>query len=317
MLALVRCAAVALALAAEATPAPTPAAMTVPEALLGRTSMPEPSGIVWSPPLNRYLLVSDDTGDKAQGTNHAPWLFTMSREGVLDDAPLPILGLEKLNDAEALCAGPAGTYFLATSHSANRKGKDKPERRRLFHLALSGRALSILGSVDLAGAIVDSGLLPSPSIDIEALAFSSSAGQLYVGLKAPQSAQGAAYILRVRDIATAMKAGALPADHVQRFAEVPLHVPAATGQVVQGISDMSFLPDGSLAILANSPKGLPSDGGGALYVLRAGSAPRLVRRFLGLKPEGVTMTDDGKSMLLVFDNDRRSPLFLRQPLPQK
>lgn len=313
MSALVKWAAAAVALVAEPAPAP----MTVPAALLARTSMPEPSGIVWSAPLNRYILVSDDTGDKQQGTNHAPWLFTMSRDGVLDEAPLPISGLEKLNDAEALCAGPGGTYFLATSHSANKKGKDKPERRRLFHLSLSGRTLTILGSLDLAGAIVESGLLPSTSVDIEALAYASSGGQLYVGLKAPQNAQGAAYILRVRDVSAAMKAGSLSAASIERFAEVPLLAATAAGPVVQGISDMSFLPDGALALLANSPKGLAPDGGGALYVLRAGSAPRLVRRFIGLKPEGVTLTDDGKSLLLVFDNDRRPPLFLRQPMPPR
>ena len=66
-----------------------PTVVTVPEALLARTSMPEPSGIVWSPTLSRYLIISDDTGSKESGTNHAPWLFAMNREGVFDPAPMP------------------------------------------------------------------------------------------------------------------------------------------------------------------------------------------------------------------------------------
>lgn len=290
-----------------------PALITVPAELLATTSMPEPSGIVWSPALSRYLVVSDDTGDKLQGTNHAPWLFAMSPQGVLDRTPIPILGLDSLNDAEAMCAGPAGSFFLATSHSANRKGKDKPERRRLFQLQLSGRALKILGSLDLATAILDAGVVPPGGIDIEGLAFHD--GALYVGLKAPQTTSGEALILHIRQVLPALKVGALRPEQVQRWATVPLRVTAATGAVVQGISDLSFLPDGSLVILANSPKKMPADGGGALWWLRPGEAARLVRRFPGLKPEGVTVTPDGKALLIVFDTDRQPPLWLHQPLP--
>lgn len=290
---------------------PTP--MTVPGALLASTSMPEPSGIVWSPALSRYLIISDDTGDKQQGTNHAPWLFSMSRDGAIDPTPIPILGIEKLNDAEALCAGPGGTYFLSTSHSKNKKGQDKKERRRLFHLELQGRALKILSSLDMASAITDSGVVPQGPVDIEAMAFRS--GDLYVGLKAPQTTEGSAIILRIRNLMPSLAAGRIAPTDVERFSEVPLHVDGPSGKVIQGISDMSFLPDGSLVLLANSPKKMPPDGGGALYFLRPGEAPRLLRRFLGLKPEGVTLTDDQKSLIIVFDNDRRQPLWLREPLP--
>lgn len=290
-----------------------PAPITVPAALLTFTSMPEPSGVVFSRTLGRYLIVSDDTGDKLRGTNHAPWLLAMSREGVLDSKPIPILGLSELNDAEALCSGPAGSFFLSTSHSANKKGHDKSARRQLLQLQLSGSALKVLGKLDLATAIAASAAVPPGGIDIEGLAFRD--GSLYVGLKAPQSAGGNALILRIADVLPALQAGALAPTKVQRFAEVPLRVTAAGGPAVQGISDLSFLPDGSLVLLANSPKKMPPDGGGALWWLRPGSAPRLLRRFPGLKPEGVTLTDDGQALLIVFDHDRQQPLWLRQALP--
>lgn len=290
-----------------------PSAITVPDVLLAQTSMPELSAIVWSPALSRYLVASDDTGDKLQGTNHAPWLFALSLEGRFDSTPIPILGLDKLNDAEALCAGPAGSFFLATSHSANRKGQDKGERRRLLQLELSGRALQVIGAVDLAEAIAAAGVVPPGGVDIEGLAL--HAGALYVGLKAPQTATGAALVLRIAEVLPALKSGTLRAEQVQRWAEVPLRVTAAGGSVVQGISDLSFLPDGSLVLLANSPKKLPPDGGGALWWLRPGSSPLLVRRFPGLKPEGVTLTPDGQALQIVFDTDRQPPLWLRQALP--
>lgn len=290
-----------------------PTLVTVPQVLLTRTSMPEPSGIVWSPTLSRYLIVSDDTGSKENGTNHAPWLFAMSRDGVFDSAPIPILGLDKLNDAEAICPGPAGSYFLATSHSANRKGQDKAKRRRLYQLAVDGRALKILGSVDLASAIAESGVIGSSSVDIEALAFQE--GALYVGLKSPQNSVGAAYILRIPEVLPALKEGALPAGRIQIFAELPLSVAGSDGKVVQGVSDMSFLPDGSLVILANSPKKMPPDGGGAAWLRKRDGSLHMLRRFLGLKPEGVTVTHDGRSLVIVFDNDRKQPLWIHLPLP--
>lgn len=315
MLSLASFTALVLAVAVNPELGPEPAPIGVPEALLTRTTMPEPSGIVWSPTLQRYLIVSDDTGDKASGTNHAPWLFAMSRDGVFDSTPIPILGLEKLNDAEALCQGPSGTFFLATSHAKNRHGKAKAERRHLFWLQPSGRALKVLGSADLATAITSAGLVPEGALDLEALAFRD--GALYLGLKAPQSTTGSALILRIPSIVAALTPNATAPTPLtpQRWAEVPLQVSGVAGPVVQGISDLSFLPDGSLALLANSPKHQPPDGGGALWWLVPGKPPTLLRRFPGLKPEGVTLAEDGKSLLIVFDHDREQPLWLRLPLP--
>lgn len=288
--------------------------MTVPPALLAVTSMPEPSGVVWSRELSRYLVISDDTGRKELGTNHAPILFAVRSDGVFDSDPVPITGIEKLNDAEAICPGPDGTYLLATSHSKNKKGQDKAERRMLLQLVLRGRSLVVQRSVDLAGAIAAANVLPQGPIDIEAMSLHK--GALYVGLKAPQSAQGAALILRIADAVPALSRSAIDPKSIERWAEVPLQVKAeGGGSVIQGISDMSFLPDGSLAVLANSPKHLPADGGGALWQVKKGEAPRLLRRFLGLKPEGVTLTEDGKALLIVIDHDRQQPLWVRQPLP--
>lgn len=287
--------------------------MTVPPALLAVTSMPEPSGVVWSRELLRYLVISDDTGRKELGTNHAPILFAVRSDGVFDGEPIQITGIEKLNDAEAICPGPDGTYLLATSHSKNKKGQDKAERRMLLQLVLRGRSLFVQRSVDLAGAIAASQVLPQGPIDIEAMAFQK--GALYIGLKAPQSAQGAALILRIADFAPALDRSAIEPKSIERWAEVPLQVKTGGGSAVQGISDMSFLPDGSLAVLANSPKHLPPDGGGALWQVKKAEAPRLLRRFLGLKPEGVTLTEDGKALIIVIDHDRQQPLWLRQPLP--
>src|SRR5579859_5915668 len=118
---------IALLLGGDARP------IRVPEALRARTCNPEPSAIVWCAPLDRYLVVSDDTGRRELGTYHAPFVLAMSEAGVLDDEPVPIVGIDRLNDPEAASPGPDGTLFLATSHSRNRRGKTKRERRQLLH----------------------------------------------------------------------------------------------------------------------------------------------------------------------------------------
>ena len=215
--------------AAPAVPAPMPAPMHVPDALLAVTSMPEPSGIVFCPALSRYLVISDDTGDKRLGNNHAPWLFAMSPSGQLDSTPLPILGIEKLNDAEAICKGPAGSYLLATSQSKNRKGQDKSARRMLLQLAPSGRALRVLARLDLITAILASGAIPGDSLDIEAMAYRDDA--LYLGLKSPQTLDGAAIILRIGDFAAALRSGWLDPKKVARWQEVQLRAQGASGEV--------------------------------------------------------------------------------------
>ena len=289
-----------------------PAPMQVPGALLEVTSMPEPSGIVYSPQLARYLVISDDTGDKRLGTNHAPIVFTMDGAGQLDAAPLPIVGIDKLNDAEAICEGPDGTFLLATSQSKNRRALDKKSRRQLLKLQVQGHALQVLAKLDLAAAIAASGVV-NGALDIEALAYRD--GTLYAGLKSPQDAQGASMILRIANINAALRQGQIEPQQIAPWLKVPLRVSGESGPIVQGISDMRFLADGSLVLLANSPKRMPADGGGALYLVRPGESPQLWRRFVGLKPEGVTMTADGRALIIVFDCDRQQPQWLLQSLP--
>ena len=302
---------------ADAANAPgTPASMEVPDALRQQNERIEASGIVWATTLQRYLIVSDDTG--IGDHKHRPWIFAMNRQGVLDATPITIRGIDELNDAEAICAGPDGTFFLTTSHSLNQKGRARPARRMLLQLGLEGRALRVLGQLDLTATQERGGLLglagldPGGSLDIEAITYRE--GALLVGLKAPLTTQGGAVILRLDRPVEVLRAGRIPAGSLSRFLESTLEATRSHGIVRRGISDLVGLPDGSLVLVANSPKGMPGDGGGAMYRLR-GSAAVLVREFPGLKPEGVTLAEDGKGLVLVFDTDLHRPLWTRVALP--
>ncbi len=303
------------------------AAIELPAALAAITSTPELSGLAWSPALSRYLVVSDDTGLKAEHTEHSPMLFTLAPSGVFDNEPIRIDGVPELNDAESICAGPDGTFFLTASHSPDKHGRVPESRRMLLHLGLSGYRLRVLGQVDLLQgrdssgksiAEMAAGGAASGTVDIEALAFEGD--KLLIGLKAPLSANGEASIIALPGAVAALHAGTLNPGAVSLWKKVRLCVSDATGHACEGISDMALFKNGTLVLTANSPKGMPTDGGGAIWVLKnAGSAdavPELLHHFDGLLPEGVTVAADGQQLVLVFDAHRGPPKWGTWPLPQ-
>ena len=299
-----------------------PRSVVVPAELAAVTSNPEFSGVVWSPLRRRYLVVTDDSGLRDKGSNHEPMLLALGEDGALDKVPIPIRGVKAINDPESICAGPDGTYFLITSHSPNHANKTSAERRQLLQLKEDKGALKVMARTDLTklkggGSLLAlAGLPPDGRLDIEAVTYHG--GALYIGLKSPLSERGEAVIVRLSNPLEALRADKLRESAVERFAAVPLCVSVKDRQVCQGISDMTFLSDGSLVLSANAPKGGPKDHGGALWHLSAPvgkTPPVLLERFPGLKPEGVTLSSTGSSLMVVFDCDDRAPQWTEVTLP--
>jgi hypothetical protein len=155
-------------------------------------------------------------------------------------------------------------------------------------------------------------------LDIEAVTFHDDA--LFIGFKSPLTAQGEAVIARIGKPLPALRAGQLEPRAVERFLATPLCVEEKGGRVCQGVSDMTFLPDGSLVLTANAPKGGPKDHGGALWLLPkpvGKVAPTMLRRFPRLKPEGVTLAANGQGLVVVFDTDADLPKWVELPLPPR
>ena len=286
----------------------------IPREISDRTGL-EFSGAAWSKNLSRYILVSDDVSD--DGGKHTPRLFALTEAGQLDSAPIKIDGISELNDPESISPGPDGTFFVCTSHSLNKKGHLPQSRRRLLQIALGAdRKAKVIGQADLSSARTADGKLPwteSGSLDIEGIAFRE--GALYVGLKSPLTADGRASILRLPDVVSVVKSGVVPAGALSLWSQARLCVPHEGKTVCEGIADLAFLPDGTLLVAGNAPKGMPTDGGGSLWKLSAANgAPTLLKRFEGLKPEGIALAPDHTSAIVVFDTDGRQPLWIRWPL---
>jgi hypothetical protein len=297
--------------------------VSVPVGLQAVTSNPEFSGIVWSPVLKRYLIVTDDTGLPDRGTKRTPLVVALSENGTLDSEPVPIAGIKKMDDAESICAGPDGTFFLATSHSPNDDGETHKSRRLLLHLKVANRSLKVLGQLDLTeldgsqSLLEVAGLPKDGRLDVEALAYRDRS--LYIGLKSPLAKNGAAVILRLSDPVKAAHDRRVRVGSLVAFAQVLLCIPVDDQSVCQGLSEMTFLADGSLVATANAPKGGPKDHGGSLWHLPApimDTKPILLYRFAGLAPEGVTLAPNGRELTLVFDTHGKTPKWTQVPLPE-
>jgi hypothetical protein len=310
------------AYATAAAPAsPTP--MMLPPALLARSRF-EPSALVWSPRLERFVVVSDDTG-LADTSEHAPWLFTMDVRGRVDAEPLAIAGIDKLSDLESIAQAPDGGLYVLASQSRSRKSKRPPARQRLVHVALSpggaraSAVVALAGLLDGAGRgpLTDLGLSSTDDLDIEGMTVTASGG-LLLGLKAPLGPRGDAQIWHLERPDALLAAGDLAAARLKLWGRVPLRVSADGAAAPAGISELLELPDGSLLIAATATGAEPTRQDGALYHVadQAGlAAPRLVRTFPGRKPEGLARSGSGDTIVIVFDAGADAPLWMEQPWP--
>jgi multidrug resistance efflux pump len=309
--------------ATDAAPA-SPLPIKLPPALMARSRF-EPSALLWSPQLDRFVVVSDDTG-LADTSEHMPWLFTMDVRGQVDGNPLIIAGIDKLSDLESIAPAPDGGLYVLASQSRSRKGKRPPARQRLVHVALSpggARAsamVALAGLLDSAGrdTLAGLGLPGTADLDIEGMT-ATAAGGLLLGLKGPLGPRDEAQIWHLGRPDALLATGELAAGQLALWGRVPLTVQGDGANMPGGIADLLELPDGSLLIAATAAGSTdPTRQDGALYHVadRAGLAqPRLVRSFPGRKPEGLARSGSGNAIVIVFDAGADAPLWMEQPWP--
>jgi len=291
----------------------------IPQSLKEKSRF-EPSGLIWLHDIQRYLIVSDDTGFKGDN-NHAPWLFLMDKNGIMDSEPLTLDGIEKLNDLEAVTMSDDGRIYLLSSQSINKKGKRAKTRQYLLEVEHAGREFKVIRKVELYKALTSSyddaaltflGLGASIGkagrvLNIEGAAWYR--GDLMLGLKEPQSAKGA-IVWRLKNLEQFMASGRLQKDQLERYAEVAFN--AADG-AARGISDLCFDEKGNLYILSTIPKQSAAAQTSMLHAIDNFSAglhqARLIKKFEGHKAEGIALYSD-RHFTVVFDADSGEPHYL-------
>jgi hypothetical protein len=288
--------------------------MTVPAALRQRSRF-EPSGLLWSPQRQRLLVVSDDTGQK-HADDHAPWLFTMDRDGRVDPEPLPLRGVESISDLESMAEAPDGTVYLLASQSLSRKGRRPPPRQWLLRAEADADGLRVTGRVALYDAIL-AGLAAerraelgvSAELDIEGLAWFR--GGLLLGLKAPPSAAGEALLWYLADVDGVLDSRIAPAEAVSLFARLPL--PTCAANAPGGISGL-YLDGARLFVLSSLVEGGPCGAAWRVDLPLGAAAPIKIAEWPGRQPEGIARVSP-KELIVVFDAGDAVPSFTRLDIP--
>jgi multidrug resistance efflux pump len=279
----------------------------------------EASGLIFLPDLGRYLVISDETRKKRAEVYMMDTAFRIEK-------PVPIRGLEKMDDMEAIADGGNGSVFVLSSQSLTKKGKRAEHRKLLVKARRKGEALELEGRTVLLDALekaagenagkdwaayLQRGLAEG-STDIEGMALRD--GNLYLGFKAPLL-EGKAVILRI-DGVDALMAGKTPAPEAVSIWKT-LDLRSAAGSVPCGIADLIFLR-GDVYLLSSSDdkkEGVSADGrhAGELWTLRDGaSKPERLRDFEGAKPEGLAPDPKGGGFIVAFDNGSKRPSQVRR-----
>ncbi len=271
-----------------------PRPLSVPAALRSRTRF-EPSAALWLPSLDRYLLISDDTGLRGSADEDAPWLFLMDTAGRVDAEPWPLLdlpaaGFSTVSDLEAVTRAPDGALWLLSSQSRSARGKRKPERQLLIRCVLNDGRLHVTHATPLLPALTplldDDG---AKALDIEAMTWAD--GGLLLGLKAPLDAQGRAQLWHLADPLQIFTAAADAPTPVRPF--VPVRLPTGTDGAPGGFSDLA-LHDRTLWATSTLADGPDVGCAWALpWPLRDGAPVRRLAQWPGLKPEAVCLGPDG------------------------
>ena len=313
-----------IAFRAERRPVPTVGGpspvMAVPELLdvppqIVAVSRFEASGLVWVPALDRYLVESDETGLDG---SHPPWLFTMSRRGVLDPEPMVVEDVQQLDDIESLAVDDQRGLYLLASQSVSERGNRPKAREQLIKLVperggfRAEHAVALASLLDEAPIAVRStlGVPDTRQLDIEGLAWRG--GSLYLGLKAPLDEQGRAMIWKV-EAPDKLLAGDLGGARITRWGSVLIPVEVDGRPMPGGIADLLFTSDTTLVVAATASGVSAKHQTGEVYtVTRTGEAlvPTLLRSFPDLRPEGLAQVPDSTQIAVVFDRGRDAPMWL-------
>ena len=312
---------VATAGSPETPPDSATAPLAVPLSLLSRSRF-EPSGIIWLDKLQRYIAVSDDTGLEKVNDN-SPWVFAIGRDGTVDPEPLVIEGIERVNDLEGIATSPDGRIYLIASQSENRKGIRRSIRTIFIVARLQADRLLAEGHVFFYDLLVEAGRSdPSffaslgldthgsqsgPIVEIEGLAWHN--GALFLGLKNPLDSSGRALIWKLGNPDSLFQRKSLSGAALTLWKKVPLQVEGSPA----GISEIVFLPDGTLVLAGTNFQG------GALFHAKETTNGELstmtLKSFPGLKPEGLCLSPD-RRLVVVFDQQQNNPLWAQLELPR-
>ncbi len=268
-----------------------------------KTKHIEASGLLYLEDIDQYLVVSDDT------PKDKPILFLMNKEGqVIKEAT--ISGLSEISDIESITSSKNGIIYIASSVSANKRGKIKKSRRLLIAVSRDKDTFTLIQKIDLYSLferitahnpdkqlvqLIRSGIADK-SIDIEGMFYDHDA--IYLGLKSPLLSEKSV-ILKIDRISGMQKAQ--KPDNLQISIWHTFQLKDKTSDVQERISDL-YYENGQLYI-TGSVIGKKS---GSLWKFDEDSRnmTRLIT-FETLQPEGITRGRENGTVMICFDQGRK------------
>jgi len=261
----------------------------------------EASGLVWYPPAEIFLLVSDE---------HSA-IFEFRPDGVLR-AQLDLDEDGGVDDLESISMDD-GYLYLAASMSKPRKGERQPERSRFLRIKLQRGAIESSESIDLAGLLAE--LANNPQTEARTRAFLNTAfksgdidleshavrdNRLYLGFKAPLDVDSGSVILQLDDV-NGLFAGRPPTTSIW----LSVKLGKATNDKRRRLSDFVLADDG-IYLLSVAAAGKQSISFLSHYNPDSGALTDIAE-YPGLKAEGISLDPGAKTATIVFDGGGKAP----------
>lgn len=273
--------------------------------------MIEPSGLLFIKDLNQTLVISDDTGAEDRA-----YIYTMNNRGNIDKE-IEIDGIKNMSDMEAITTDENGFIYITSSLSKKKNGDIPTKRKKLikvertnfsfklvseinFHKALEGVALKNKKEA-WAKFLLDK---KKKGIDVNIEGIVVRDNSLYFGLRDSSRRKDSQLVLiKISGVDSLFSTGKLNADQMSISANIPF--PKHELFADEGVSDLAII-NNELFILTVNNEG--KTGGRVFKTLLSDPNHHLteVKRFYGLKPEGITRNSVTKNIIISFDQGSKT-----------
>ncbi len=272
---------------------------------LGNIPEIEASGLIYLPDLHQFLLISDETQDKA------PILYLMDSDGMVRDKAA-VKGMEQMDDMEAICTDENGNIYIASSQTRKKKG-EFPDSRKLFvQVQRNGTEFEAERQILLHELLMEAAKkaagtdwaewIKSGEMEIEGMFWHQNA--LYLGFKNPLK-NSKAVILRISEMEKVLQEKRIIPENVQIWRELDL--PNETDGKAMCISDLYMRQDRLHVLCCGKNDRNKSIRTGALRVYDAEGNLIYTRYFKNLNPEGITFDPDRRNLVITFDEHGKHP----------
>ncbi|MNL17947.1 hypothetical protein D3C87_1390700 [compost metagenome] len=264
------------------------------------------------PELKQFLAISDDYPDDR------PFMMMMSERGELQERPLFVEKLDRMDDIESISRSRKNIYLMS-SLSLTKKGKNKMERQLFTRIHREGMRFILDGQVDLRTPVI-AAMARSSDIHLQALADLADdfeveghfirGDDLFLALKGPIIERNQVVIIRVKSFAQLFENRKLPSGSV--ILEYQVTLPWGHSEADLLVTDL--VDDRGILYVATSCRKAACSA--VWRVPEKNQAAELVQEFPISHLEGLAIQSDASLLVGVFD-DKKRPRYFSIPLPQQ